>query len=99
MTPIVDQPGNSRVTVTDPPNTNFSGTFTQGAAGSSGNYVKFRIKAIGQNLRDGQGWRLTVIDLARSIAAGQQVVMQTITMSRRTNWKDSTRSLPDVASS
>jgi hypothetical protein len=34
-----------------------------------------------QNLRDGQGWRLTVIDLARSIAAGQQVVMQTITMS------------------
>jgi hypothetical protein len=34
-----------------------------------------------QNLRDGQGWRLTVIDLARSIAAGQQVVMQTITLS------------------
>jgi hypothetical protein len=34
-----------------------------------------------QNLRDGQGWRLTVIDLTRSIAAGQQVVMQTITMS------------------
>jgi hypothetical protein len=40
MTPIVDQPGNSRVTVTDPPNTNFSGTFTQGAAGSSGNYIQ-----------------------------------------------------------
>jgi Carboxylesterase family len=47
LAPIVDQPGNSRVTVTDPPNTNFSGTFTEGAAGSSGNYVKFRIKAIG----------------------------------------------------
>jgi hypothetical protein len=34
-----------------------------------------------QNQRDGQGWRLTVIDLARSIAAGQQVVMQTISLS------------------
>ena len=34
-----------------------------------------------QNQRDGQGWRLTVIDLARSIAAGQQVVMQTIALS------------------
>ena len=34
-----------------------------------------------QNLRDGQGWRLTVVDLARSIAAGKQVVMQTITLS------------------
>jgi hypothetical protein len=34
-----------------------------------------------QNQRDGQGWRLTVIDLARSIAAAQQVVMQTITLS------------------
>lgn len=34
-----------------------------------------------QNLSDGQGWRLTLIDLARSIAAGKQVVMQTITMS------------------
>jgi hypothetical protein len=36
---------------------------------------------LAQNVRDGQGWRLTVIDLARSIAAGQQVVMQTINLS------------------
>ena len=35
------------VTVNDPPNTNFSGTFTQAAAGSSGNYLKFRIRAKG----------------------------------------------------
>lgn len=34
-----------------------------------------------QNQSSGQGWRLTVIDLARSIAAGQQVVMQTINLS------------------
>jgi hypothetical protein len=34
-----------------------------------------------QNQRTGQGWRLTVVDLARSIAAGQQVVTQTIDLS------------------
>ena len=37
-----------------------------------------------QNPRHSQGWRLTVIDLARSIAAKQQVVMQTITLSLQT---------------
>ena len=34
-----------------------------------------------QNQGAGQGWRLTVVDLARSIAAGQQVATQTIDLS------------------
>jgi len=34
-----------------------------------------------QNQRDGLGWRLTLVDLARSIAAGQQIVTQTIDLS------------------
>jgi hypothetical protein len=34
-----------------------------------------------QNQSSGRGWRLTVVDLARSIAAGQQVVVQTINLS------------------
>jgi hypothetical protein len=36
-----------------------------------------------QNQQDGQGWRLTVIDLARSITAGQQVATQTIDLEPR----------------
>lgn len=34
-----------------------------------------------QNQRSGQGWRLTVLDLARSIAAGEQVAIETIDLS------------------
>lgn len=34
-----------------------------------------------QNRSDGQGWRLTVLDLARSLAAGQEVATQTIDLS------------------
>ena len=36
-----------------------------------------------QNLQSGSGWRLTVVDLARSIAAGQEVVTQRIDLSPR----------------
>ncbi|MDQ3148301.1 MAG: hypothetical protein M3Q38_00015, partial [Chloroflexota bacterium] len=39
----------TRITLTDPASTNFSGTFTQ-ASGSSGNYVKFTINATGFTL-------------------------------------------------
>jgi hypothetical protein len=31
-----------------------------------------------QNQRDGQGWRLTIVDLAASVAAGEQVVTQRV---------------------
>jgi len=34
-----------------------------------------------QNRSSGQGWRLTVVDLARSLAAGQQVATETIDLS------------------
>jgi hypothetical protein len=36
-----------------------------------------------QNQREAEGWRLTIIDLARSIAAGQEVVTQMINLSPR----------------
>lgn len=39
----------TRITLTDPPSTNFSGTFTQ-ASDASGNYVKFTINATGFTL-------------------------------------------------